>query len=228
VQQLSNYTAGRLSDVASRRAALEASVGPKRTENLLNLRQTGFENAATAVGLDIDRAELQAQMKQDKTDAQLARARLRSTNRQNRARNRLTAKQIATTRAGQKLTAQVQREGQDVAMRGQNMSAAQREADRKSRERIAKARRKGSKLENADARKVKLGITNAYADLAQIKPKDPAKFLRRRGAPGIVIRAAVERQKGGLKLSTVAELKRLGIRVPRSWIGNYKGPPTPP
>jgi hypothetical protein len=101
VQQVANATQARLTDVASRRAALEAQVGPARTKNLLDLRQSGFENAATAAGLDLDQAKLQAQMSQDVRDTRLARAKLRSTNRQNRARNRLTRAQIRATLRGQ-------------------------------------------------------------------------------------------------------------------------------
>jgi hypothetical protein len=86
VQQIGNATQARLNDVASRRAALEAQVGPARTKSLLDLRQSGFENAATAAGLDLDQAKLQAQMSTDASDAALARAKLRATNRQNRAR----------------------------------------------------------------------------------------------------------------------------------------------
>lgn len=221
VGQLGNRTAGQLEDVRGRMAALEELAGPKRTQNLLTLRQQGFENAATAAGLDLDREELQAQMQQDAAETRLARQRLRSTNRQNRQRNRLTERQIEATERGQDISAETQRRGQDV-------SAEQRRLDRESRERIARARRTGSKLESADAKKVKTGIVNAVADLESVNPKRPAKWLRKQGAPGIVIRAALERRSGGLKLSTVAELRRLGIRVPRSWIGNYAGPPTPP
>jgi hypothetical protein len=228
VQQLANAQQSKLSDVASRRAALEASVGPMRTEKILGLRQSGFENAATAAGLDIDRAELQAQVQNNQTDAQLARAKLRATNRQNAARNRLTQKQIDATTRGQDITAE---------QKALDRSARERlgAADRKSRERIAAARRKGKTLETADAKKVKTGIANAYADLTSGQKMtfdgktytNPTKFLRDQGAPGIVIRAALERKSGGLKLSTVAELRRLGIKVPRKWIGAYKGPPTP-
>jgi hypothetical protein len=118
----------RLNDVASRRAALEAQVGPARMKNLLDLRQSGFENAATAAGLDLDQAKLQAQMSQDVRDTRLARAKLRSTNRQNRARNRLTRAQIRATLRGQNLSAATQRRGQNITaftqQRGQNMSAA--------------------------------------------------------------------------------------------------------
>jgi hypothetical protein len=229
VQQLANAQQAKLFDVDSRRAALEAQVGPKRTETLLGLRQSGFENAATAAGLDLKREDLQAQVRESSADQRLAQMKLRATNRQNRARNKLTQKQIDATVRGQDKTAE--QKALDRASR-ERLGAA----DRTSRERIAKARRKGKTLESADAKKVKTGIANAFADLTaggkmQFDGKtytNPTKFLRDQGAPGIVIRAALERKQGGLKLSTVAELKRLGIRVPRSWIGAYKGPPTPP
>jgi hypothetical protein len=239
VQQLANAESAQLGDIASRRAALEASVGPKRTENLLNLRQSGFENAATAAGLDIDQAKIRQQMRSDAQDAALARAKLRATNKQNKARNRLTRAQIRATRRGQTLSAATQRRGQTIQertqIRSQNMTAAQRAADRASRERIAKARRKGTKVEPADARKIKTSISNALADITSGVPlkidkktySNPAAWLRDQGAPGIVIKAAMERRHGGLRLETVSELRRLGVRVPKGWIGAYKGPIAP-
>jgi hypothetical protein len=178
-------------------------------------------------GLGLDQAKLQAQIQQTRSDASLARAKLRSTNRQNRARNRLTRQQINATLRGQSISAYTQRRGQDL-------TTQQRALDRASREKIAKARRKGTKLESADAKKVKTGIVNAVADVnsgAMVldgkRYTDPAKYLRAAGAPGIVIKAALERRGGGLKLSTVSELRRLGVRVPRAWIGNYAGPIAP-
>jgi hypothetical protein len=210
VQQVGNATMARLSDVASRRAALEAQVGPARTKNLVDLRQSGFENAATAAGLDLDQAKLQAQMSQDVRDTRLARAKLRSTNRQNRARNKLTRAQIRATLRGQTLSAATQRRGQNITaftqQRGQNISA-------------------GKSLEPADARKVKQSVSNA---LALIRSGDmtykgktytrPGRMLRDMGAPGIVVQAAMERNTGGLNYDTARELRQLGVRVPRSWL----------
>jgi hypothetical protein len=229
VQQVANATQARLTDVASRRAALEAQVGPARTKNLLDLRQSGFENAATAAGLDLDQAKLQAQMSQDVRDTRLARAKLRSTNRQNRARNRLTRAQIRATLRGQSLSAATQRRGQDITaftqQRGQNISASQQAANRASREKIARTRKAGKSLEPADARKVKQSVSNA---LALIRSGDmtykgktytrPGRMLRDMGAPGIVVQAAMERNTGGLNYDTARELRQLGVRVPRSWL----------
>jgi hypothetical protein len=229
VQQIGNATQARLNDVASRRAALEAQVGPARTKSLLDLRQSGFENAATAAGLDLDQATRQAQMSTDASDAALARAKLRATNRQNRARNRLTRAQIRATLRGQTLSSATTRRGQNITaftqQRGQNISAAQQAANRASREKIAATRKAGKSLEAPDARKVKQSVSNA---LALIRSGDmtyngktytrPGRLLRDMGAPGIVIQAAMERNTGGLNYDTARELRQLGVRVPRNWL----------
>jgi hypothetical protein len=223
VGQVANATSARLADVATRRAALESQVGPARTEKLLGLRQSGFENAATAAGLGLDQAKLQAQIQQTRSDASLARAKLRSTNRQNRARNRLTQQQINATLRGQTISAYTQR-------RGQNISSQDRALDRATRLKIAATRRAGGKLESADAQKLKTSVSNALADITSGQPltitdngktktyTNPAKYLRDAGASGIVIRAAMERKTGGLNYDTARELRQLGVRVPRNWV----------
>jgi hypothetical protein len=223
VQQILNQIATQQADVRSRRGALEGQVGNARTKALLDLRQQGFENAATAEGLGIDRAELQAQLQQDAQDFQLAQGKLAETRRQNRARNRLTEAQINATLRGQTLSSQTQRRGQDIQAEIQRRNRASREAIADANRR-AKAGGK-AKLESADARKVKIGIGNATAALDAGRSE---KWLRKQGAPELVIRAAKERaQKGGLSLATQAELKRLGIRVPKGWRGPQKGPVAP-
>jgi hypothetical protein len=222
VQQILNQIATQQADVRSRRGALEGQVGNATTKALLDLRQQGFENAATAEGLGIDRAELQAQLRQDAQDFSLANRKLRETSRQNRARNRLTEAQIRATRRGQTLSSQTQRRGQDI-------QAEIQRRNRSSRESIAAANRRAKKggsarLESADAHKIKLQIGDSTAALQAGKTE---RWLRKQGAPSIVIKAAKERQAGGLTLATQAELKRLGIRVPKGWRGPQKGPVAP-
>jgi hypothetical protein len=222
VQGILNQIATQQADVRSRRGALEASVGPARSKALLDLRQQGFENAATAAGLDIDQAELKARMQTEANDFTLATKKLRQTAQQNRARNRLTEQQIKATLRGQTLSSQTQR-------RGQNIQAEIQRRNRASREAIAEANRRAkaggkAKLESADARKIKIGIGNASAALGAGKSE---KWLRKQGAPELVIRAAKERARGGLSLATQAELKRLGIRVPKGWRSAQKGPVAP-
>lgn len=227
-RQLLTQLANRQADIASRRATVEAQQGPAVRKAVLDLRQQGFENLVTQEGLGIKRADLQASIESDRADQALAKGKLRLSARENRRRARLQREQLATTRRGQDVSADTQRRGQDV-------SAQQRAADRRSRETIARARRTGQKLESADAKKLKQGISNATVDLASDpklagkNPAEQARILRKRGAPAIVIRAARERASGGLNFDTVQELKALGIRVPRNWRrgGSHYRKPTP-
>jgi hypothetical protein len=161
-------------------------------------------------------------MQTEANDFTLATKKLRQTAQQNRARNRLTEQQIKATLRGQTLSSQTQR-------RGQNIQAEIQRRNRASREAIAEANRRAkaggkAKLESADARKIKIGIGNASAALGAGKSE---KWLRKQGAPELVIRAAKERARGGLSLATQAELKRLGVRVPKGWRGAQKGPVAP-
>jgi hypothetical protein len=203
-------------DIRGRRATLDEQAAAKRAENVLKLRQQGYENIVTAEGLGIDRAKLQADMQNERADRQLARRRITSAERQNRERLRSQEKQTQSRL--------------NVQMRGQDMTAKQRAADRRARERISAARQNKTRLESADAKKVKAGIGNALVLLQQNKPKNPTRWLTNpeRGAPGIVAQAAAERYKyGGIRPSTAAELRRLGVRVPKGWLNAFAGPPTP-
>ena len=209
-----NQLANTQNDIRGRRASLDRQAAAKRVGNLLELRQQGFENTLAARGLDVDLAEIQADMQQSQAANKLARARIKSAERQNKQR-------LAVQKRGQDISSWTQR-------RGQNVTAKQRAADRASRERIAKARSRGSKVEPADARKIRMGVSNALADLSSAKPKNPTRWLRRRDAPGIVAQAAAERYKyGGIRPSTAAELRRMGVRVPKGWLKVFAGPPTP-
>lgn len=196
LSRLQTGLANTQNDIRSRRATLDEQVAEKRAANLIALRQQSFENQVTAEGLGIDMAKIKADVSSDRADRRLARERIRSAERQ--TQNRL-----------------------DVTMRGQDMSAEQRAADRRARERISSARKKGTKLESSDARKLKMGISNAIADLSSTNPKNPERWLRRRDAPGIVVKAATEVRKspkGWLQPSTVVELRQLGVRIPSKWV----------
>lgn len=222
--QMAGYR-GQETDLASKRGAAESSAVTK-------LRQQGFENLVTSEGLGIKRADLQAQTAQDLAANRLAQNRISQADRASQRTN-------ATTR------------------RGQNMTAAQRAADRASREGIAKAKlRYGGRKANepADARKTKNGIGNAQADISQmlrdgqispglrgqIKQVAPGllgqpmnidtarKVIVALGAPGIVAQAGAELAKyGGLRTGTASQLRRLGIRLPKGWLGAFAGPLAP-
>jgi hypothetical protein len=173
------------------------------------LRQQGFENLMTQGALELDAGKLQASVQED----------IRA-----EANNRRTV---------------------GATIRGQDVTADQRARDRSSREqiaamnvqareRIAAAGRKNAagKTEPADARKVKSGISNAVSLISNgpgfqkrgnDNPQGWAKRLRSMGAPEIVVRAATERATGGLSPQTAAELRTLGVQVPRDWLRPRRG-----
>lgn len=211
--QLANQRAG----ISDKRSALEASAAGKQRQNVLDLRQQGFENLVTMEGLGIKREDLQADIENSKADQALAKKKLRQQSKDSKRRARLQRRQIAATRRGQDISAETQRRGQDI-------SAQQQERNRASREAIARSKKTKRPMESSDARKVKQGIVNAVADMVEdpkLKNKPPAeqaRILRKRGAPAVVIRAARERSTGGLNADTAAELRALGIRVPKAWL----------
>jgi hypothetical protein len=195
------------------------------------LRQQGFENLMTQGALELDAGKLQASVQEDIRANRTARARIKSAERTNRQRLRVSEANNRRTVG--------------ATIRGQDDTADQRARDRSSREqiaamnvqareRIAAAGRKNAagKTEPADARKVKSGISNAVSLISNgpgfqkrgnDNPQGWAKRLRSMGAPEIVVRAATERATGGLSPQTAAELRTLGVQVPRDWLRPRRG-----
>jgi hypothetical protein len=226
MQRLLNQIAQQQQAIRDKQTDLAAEKGAARAKNVLDLRQQGFTNAATAAGLDIKRSDLQAQIGSDAADRRLARRRITSAERQNNARL-------------------------GVTKRGQDLTAAQRAADRQARRDIAGGKKKA---EPADARKMKTGITNAASDIgtltgrglsaqqrAALKDAGATDLIRSGrldintarkviialGGPPVVAAAAAELSKyGRLRASTVAQLKRLGVRIPKGWLPLRKQPRT--
>lgn len=244
-RQLATMIGNQMADVRGRRADLEAQVGPKRVQNLLGLRQQGYENLVTQAGLDIKTADLQSGIAQSRAERELARRKIRQTERNNRRRARLDAQRIAATRRGQ-----------DVTARGQDVNARQRALDRASRETIAQQRirygaRAGGGL-STETKKGRTGITNAQTDIEQMLRSRtvPAELraalkgtgLNKRsmnidtarrvvvalGAPPLVAQAAAELAKyRAVRPSTRARLRQAGIAVPREWLGPVRVPNRP-
>lgn len=218
VQRLGMQTSAQLGELRGRRQDLSRQVAARRMDNLLKLRQTGFENTLAARGLDIDLAEIEADMQQSRADNRLARQRIRSSERQNRQRLRIQAR-------GQNISAQTQRRGQDITRqnnivtsrdrrRGQDISAAQRAADRRVRQQIADSKKRAGRPESSDSRKMRAGIGNALADLRAGKEKRVKK-----DAPPLVYQAAKDiRTVGFVRPTTLQSLRNSGMRVPQSWL----------
>lgn len=231
-RRILNQIAQQAAGIRAKQGELATSEGAAKRKAILDLRQQSFENSVTSEGLGIKRADIEAQMNSDAADQALAQQRIRQSDRQNRRNNQ-------TTR------------------RGQNMTAAQRAADRKARRIAArqKAAQKKATTEPTDVRKMKTGITNAAADIstltasglsaqqkAQLKDAGATDLIRNGrldintarkvivalGGPAIVAAAAAELSKyGGIRPGTAAQLRRLGMKVPKGWLGTFAGPIAP-
>lgn len=203
--ELSNRLANTQTDIRGRRTSLESEAAGKRVDQLVNLRQTALENLLAMRGLDIKTEDLRASVAHDK-------ATLAATTRTNQRRD-------ATTRRGQNLTRQSAAERSATTQRGQNISAEQRAADR--------AKKDAGKPESASAQKLRSGVENALEDIrrdpkfqrpSSRNPDGWDRILRKRGAPAIVRRAAVERAQGGITPETARTLRGLGVQVPGDWL----------
>jgi hypothetical protein len=238
-QQLLNGIANQQKDIRTRQTTLAGQRGAARSKAVTDLRQAAFDNLITQGGLNIKTSELRAQIADQRRDDRLKKQQQKEVARNNRRRARLTREQIATTQRGQDVSAATQRRGQD-------MSAQTQAANRQSRETIARANRQArGQQPTAAARQTITGIGNAFLDIStdpQFKtptgrkitigsgsnattiryagrgPQGWEQLLRARGAPPLVIRAAVERATGGISPETARELRAQGVNVPRGWL----------
>jgi hypothetical protein len=246
-QRLLNLVANQLAENRGQQTDLAGQRGNAMTQQLLNLRQQGFENLVTQEGLGIKKADLQAQIQQDQTDAQLAKQRIRQQARQARRQARLARRGQDITARGQDLSAETQRRGQDL-------TSANQELNRANQRRLVRLRAKygGTKAnEPADSRKTKAGIVNAQTDIqdmlrtgtvppglrAALKDAGAGALLKRPmnidtarrviialGGSGVSAQAAAELAKYGyLRPSTRAKLRAAGVKVPRSWAAGPTG-----
>lgn len=230
-QRLLNAMAKAANDVRGEQVKLAGLEGAARSKALQDLRQQSFENIVTSEGLGIKRADLEASMRDAEADRALAERRIDVTERNNRRNNR-------------------------TSRRGQNMTAGQRAADRKARRQVArqKAREKAGQ-ETTDVKKMRTGIVNAQRDIgsmlssgltAQQKAalteagatdlarngrldiNTARKVIIALGGPPIVAAAAAELAKyGGVRASTAAQLRKIGMKVPDAWLGAFSGPRSP-
>lgn len=241
-QRLLNLVANQLSENRGQQTDLAANRGNKNAENLLNLRQQGFENLVTQEGLGIKRADLEAQIASDQSDAQIARKRVREQARQARRQARLTKRGQNITARGQDVSADTQRRGQDI-------TAETGKLNRANQRRLVRLRAKygaAGKSEPASSRKTKAGVVNAQTDIQDmlrtgtvppglrkaLKDAGAGALLKRPmnidtarrviialGGSGVVAQAAAELAKyGKLKPSTRAKLRAAGVTLPRSWV----------
>ena len=203
---------GQLAEIAAKRADVSAQRGPAGVKQLMGLRQSGFENLVTQRGLGIKQAELQADIDQAARD------------------DALQARGQDITARGQSISARTQRRQQNITRRGQDVSAAERQADRRSREQIARERlaeqgRPAKKNEPAQSVKFRQNIASGRGEWRRLMRKfknDEARVKRvmieRNGVPPEAYNAIYDLERNGsLHPSNARALRALGVRVPPQW-----------
>lgn len=86
---LTTRVANAQNDVRKQLAALAAQRGPAMSKNVLDLRQSAFENIATQQGLGLKGAQIAATAANQRGERSLARARIHESGRHNRATERI-------------------------------------------------------------------------------------------------------------------------------------------
>jgi hypothetical protein len=122
-------------ELLAKRSDLAAQKGPLHTKLLLQLREAGFEQLATQIELGIDKQQIAATLRGQDVAAETA-----EENRQTSERNADVAAQ--TSRQNAALSARTQRRSQNITMRGQDISSADRAAARRA---AAQAKKGGVK-----------------------------------------------------------------------------------
>lgn len=221
--QLRNRVLNAQTDTNSKLADLAQQRGNASTKTLLDLRQSGFENLVTQKGLGLKEQDLRLQGLDEAQRRVLARQQLAETKRMNAVRTDDISHDNALADAGERrLTAKEQREADKNDYQLRYGLGPYKRNDPKA---------KAGAREPASALTLKAGVVNATIDAADLldgvdskgRPRNVNRvkeILAGRGAPKIVIQAAIERHNTGITPSTAAALRSLGIRIPDDW---YRG-----
>lgn len=124
-----------LVDLMGQKRTVQAQRGPLTAKNLLQVRDSEFNKLATMEGLNLDTAQLRERIRSAKTNEKLTAIGLTQKELQQRATNKHNS--VLEQQAQQRINATIR--GQNITVRGQDMSAEQRAADRALREKLQNA-----------------------------------------------------------------------------------------
>jgi hypothetical protein len=220
--QLLNRLANKQAEIGQTKATTEASRGDELTKNLLSLRQTGFENYATNLGLGLDQLKAQNDAANDAAVAKEAAAKRRSAARQ--------AKRADATR-------------RDIATAGNETSAANNAntnaTSRQNTQDRINAQDKKPKKESAQAVSVKRAVGNVSAEAKALVDEarqagynSPAAVrgwvsarLQKKATnlnqvlPNDVLSAALDLGLDGhVSQRNIKRLKQAGVQIPNDWL----------
>lgn len=198
--QLLNRLATQQAGIRQQEADLSSQRGATKTKHVLDLRQTGFENAATIQGLGIKQADIEAQSETAKASQKAAAARQREVARANRAREKLAAGAQGETGRHNQAT-------ESTAQQNANTAANRKPKKPKTPDRVFNARS---------------DITTAQGVYQSKYRGNFAKYSRameREGYKGPIIHAGFEMaNQGYIGPNTARSLRIIGVTVPAAWL----------
>jgi hypothetical protein len=224
--ELANRLATRLGTINSDKAALAGTRGARNVKNLLDLRQTGFENLVTMKGLDIDRAEIEAEANESAAERRL---KLKLANLNNKIK-------LAVANKNDKLRRDLQRQADDVRLAIARENIGSREAiaqlnegGRNTRHNTpsgtarlnANQKEKGENLlstpDSQDAWKVIHRMLAVYRSSGSMS-EAAAKLRKKEWFDPTLMQAAADiAGKGTIGRSTIRSLNEAGAGVPKRY-----------
>lgn len=239
--ELLNRLASQQADVRGRQADESAQEGPALTKNVNDLRQQGFENLITQAGLNVKTADLKEQTANDQAKVDEAGKVRRQKARDARAARQ--AKATADKAAKDGKASEVNSYGYTNGdWKGMSTTARQKAISdfnkQKTKDTTKPGAAKPADKMTAAAISTRTGIDNAIADIKtdaklQRHVGEPGprltQILTNRGASPIVAQAAAEIAKHGqLSATTIAALKRAGVKIPAEWLPHAVAGVDPP
>lgn len=214
--EMLNRLANQIAPLNQQKADLASGRGDELAKNLLTLRQSGFENAATMEGLGIKRTDLQAQIADDKRQATIARQKITSAASTNAANRRSREQIAADNRAIDK----------------------QRIAETHRHNVVAETKPAKGEKEPATATTIKRQVTNLGSEIKEavrVNKVSGGTPVQRRRAAAALIRARAKRAKssvpddvlsaaidlaldGHVSKRNRAILRESHVQIPKEWL----------
>jgi hypothetical protein len=217
--RLSTREQNTLAELAAKKADLEGQRGGLTTKHLLDLRQSGFENAATMQGLGLKAADIEATVAKASGDRSVARERIRSAASTNAA-NRSSREKVAAADRGvarERLT-ETQRHNREIEKGTPAKQKNESAASLKMRQDISAARGTWRRL-----------MAKFHGDERHVK----AHMIEAMGVPPAAYNAIYDLERTGAlhPVNARALENDLGVMVPAGWRrkggGKSKRPPKP-
>lgn len=205
-RQLTNRLAATLAGIGSKKADIEGQRGGLELQNLLKLRQSGFDNLATLRGLNIKGEQIAQDAAQSERNAQLAVARINETSAHNKTTEKISGGNLALSQA--KFASATEK---DAYQRLHNLGPYKPPASPK-----------GAKEPQASLN-VKRQIGNAMSSYQRYLAAGHslpwiAQHARKQNVPPDVLNAAADLANFGYILPAHQRiLERAGVRIPADW-----------